>query len=306
MIISQSRILNVSRYYGGLIPRTDFRLVVKVSDLPVRKLNASGFEGLVDGDVLLPSVVGVISRRNAEGHFIVHRDQPKEIRTVGVREWTRKQWAGRGQQDEVTETVNVERECYPRTFVPPPGSELTVVDHGDDLYIVSEVMTATVTPENVILHETNLFLELFGQVEIRHANLAQFTPPHTRRLNWSLLPPGTNTAQGVIAHLQPFIARRARTYRGPIMERLNFMASRNPDEVYLGQGGFGAYVAYVFNRPGNAVLESVLPDNATYVFGANWVAVSRLTKTQVLNGAHNIDRIVHRLDWRQRVMPYTI
>ena len=63
-----------------------------------------------------------VSRRNAEGHYIIHKDQPKETRTIGVRTWTRKQWAGRGQVTEVTESVNVERECYPRTFVPPPGA----------------------------------------------------------------------------------------------------------------------------------------------------------------------------------------
>jgi hypothetical protein len=306
MIIVQSRILNLSRYFGGLIPRTDFRLVVKVNEVAARALNASGLAGMVDGDVLLPSIVGAASRRNAEGHYITHKDLPREKRIVGVREWTRKQWAGRGQVTEVTESVNVERECYQRTFVPPPGIELTVSDHNGDLFIVSDTMTATVTPDDTILHTTNLFLELFGRVEIRHDNLDQFTPPHTRRLNWSLLPSGTTTAAGVLAHLRPYITGRARTYQGPIMERLNYMASRNPDEVYLGNGGFGAYVAYVFNTPGNAVLESVLPDNATYVFGSNWATVSRMTKTQVLNGNHQLDRIFHRLDWQRRVTPYTI
>lgn len=306
MLIQRSRILNLSRYFGGLIPRTDIRLTVKINDIAARKLNASGFANLVDGDVLLPAIVGPVSRRNAEGHYIIHRDQPKETRSIGVRSWTRREWAGRGQTREVTETVDVERQCYPRTFVPPPGVELTVVDHNGDLFIVSDVMTMGVTADEAILHTTNLFLELFGEAEIRHANLAAFTPPNTRRLNWSLLPPGVNTATGVIAHLRPYIARRARTYQGPIMERLNFMAGRNPDEVYLGHGGFGAYVAYVFNGPGKAVLESVLPDNATYVFGTNWAAVSRLTKTEVLDARHHLDRIFHTLDWERRVTPHTI
>lgn len=306
MLIQRSRILNLTRYFGGLIPRTDFRLVVKVGDVPAAKLNRTGFANLTDGDVLLPAMVGRVSKRNAEGHYIVHTDQPKVTRSIGVRTWTRREWAGRGQWREVTESVDIERQCYPRTFVPPPGVELTVVNHNGDLFIVSDVMTWDVTPHDDILHATNLFLELFGEAEIRHANLDGFTPPHTRRLNWSLLPPGVNTAAGVLAHLRPYIARRARTYQGPIMERLNFMAGRNPDEVYLGHGGFGAYVAYVFNGPGKAVLESVLPDNATYVFGTNWAAVSRLTKTEVLDARHHIYRIFHTLDWERRVTPHTI
>jgi hypothetical protein len=306
MLIQRSRILNLTRYFGGLIPRTDFRLVVKVGDVAARKLNASGFAGLISGDVLLPGIVGPISRRNAEGHYIIHRDQPKETRSIGVRSWTRREWAGRGQTREVTETVDVERQCYPRTFVPPPGVELTVAEHNGDLFIVSETMMWTLTPDEHILHATNLLLELFGEAEVRHANLDAFTPPHTRRLNWSLLPQGVNTATGVLAHLRPYIARRARTYQTPIMARLNFMAGRNPDAVYLGHGGFGAYVAYVFNGPGKAVLESVLPDNATYVFGTNWAAVSRLTKTEVLDAQHHVDRIFHTLDWERRVTPHTV
>lgn len=305
MRIQKNRILNVSRYFGGLIPRTSIRLVVPVNLVAAPKLTTSGFSVLVSGDVLLPARVGPVSRRNAEGFYIVHRDQPKESRTIGVRTWARREWAGQGQTREVTESVDVERQCYPRTFVPPMGVELTVTDHDGTQYIVSDEMVLGVTPEDRILHVTNLFLELFGLVEIRHANLDAFTPPATRNLNWSMLPPGNISGQ-VIQHLRPYIARRARNFQGPIEERLNFMASRNPDEVYLGNGGFGAYVAYVFHGSGKAILESVLPDNATYVFGQNWAAVSRLTKTQVLDNSLHLDRILHTLTWERRVTPHTI
>lgn len=301
MLIQRSHIRQLHRYLGGLIPRTAIRLVVDVAHVSPDRLTRSGFEGLTAGDTLLPASVGRVSRYNSEGRYLVHRDQPKERRLVGRREWTRHEWAGRDQTREVTEETDIYRDCYPRTFVPPPGVELTVVDREGHRFIVSPPFSWHESPDEDVLHVINLCLELFGEVEIRHENLASFTPPNARRVNWSMLPPGAHPLQTVLAHVQQVVNRRAPSFRGPIMNRLRFMASLNPSEVYLGHGGFAAYVAYVFSSTGKAVLESVLPENATYVFGGNWQAVSRLTKTEVLDGNHHLDRIFHSNGWEQKV-----
>lgn len=76
---------------------------------------------LKPGETVLPSPKMVpVSRRNAEGSYIIHKDQPMETayRTV---EWTWKQWAGRGETVEVSDFVDVPYKRYPRTFVPPYG-----------------------------------------------------------------------------------------------------------------------------------------------------------------------------------------
>jgi hypothetical protein len=119
-----------------------------------------------------------------------------------------------------------------------------------------------------------------------------------------MLPPGANTVTGVLAHVRSIIAARKPSLRGPIEERLTIMASKNPDEVVLGHGGYHAYVAYIFNKKGYAILESVLPDNATYVFDQNWQVVSGLTKTQVLDGNFHIDRIIHDGGWPVNLAKY--
>jgi len=278
---------------------------VDAANVPPGKLNSSGFAGLNSGDRLLPSGVGRVSRFNSEGRYEVDRTQPKTSRFVGTRTWTRREWAGPGQTREVTSDVDIYRDCFPRTFVPPPALELTVVVHQGVRLIVSEQMEWGVTASVDVLHAINLFLELFGECEVRHANLAALSPPNARRVNWQMLPPGPQSLQAVTAHVQQIVNRAAPSFRGPILGRLRFMASRNPDEVWIGNGGFRSYVAYIFNGKGTAVLESVMPDNATYVFGGNWQAVSRLSKAQVLSNHHHIARIFHDRNWQGRVIPHT-
>ena len=220
MIIRRSRIRNLDRYLGNLIPKTAIKFVVEVDQVPAADLVQSGFDGMTAGQTLLPAVVGKVTKRNAEGDYVVHKDRPKESRFVGRREWTRKEWAGRDQTREVTEAVDVERMCYPRTFVPPPGVELTVVEHDGRTYVTSPTTVWRDASNDDVLHLINLFLELFGEAEVRHENLDSFTPPHTQRVNWSMLPPGANTVTGVLAHVRSIIAARKPSLRGPIEERL--------------------------------------------------------------------------------------
>ena len=303
MIINRKFVRQLAGYLGGLIPHTEIKFATQLSNISDAKLTGSGFEGLQAHDVLLPSTVGKTSRVNSEGSYIIHRDQPKERRLVGRREWTREEWAGRGQTNTITEEVDIYRECYPRTFIPPPGVELTVVEHDGQLFAVSPTCIWQQTSNLEVIHTLNLMLELFGETEVRHGDLTSFLPPHTRRVNWVLLPPGNGMA-GITAHVQGLINRTAPSFRAPIMSRLTYLASRNPADVYLGQGGFHAYVAYVFPGTGMTVLESVMPANATYIFQGNWQAVSHLTKTEILAGHHHHDRIFHDATWENRLARY--
>lgn len=303
MLVTRRRVRNIHAYLGGLIPHTDIKFVADLAQVAQAKLTRSGFDGRNDGDQLLPPPVGPITKFNSEGRWEIHRDQPKESRFIGRREWTREEWAGHGQTNTVTTSVDIYRECYPRSLVPPPAVELTVVDHNGSRLVVSDALTWQVTPPDAILHVLNLMLELFGEVEVRHQDLASFLPPQTQRVNWTLLPPG-NTVAGVTAHVHGEMARTPVSFRGPITARLTYLAGKNPSEVYLGHGGFHAYVAYVFPNTGNTILESVMPDNATYVFAGNWQQVSHLTKSQVLAGNHNIDRIIHDANWEAHVSAY--
>ena len=301
MIIQQRRVRRLERHVTGLIPHTSLRVVVDLAHVNASRLERSGFNGLQDGDQLLPTIVGTVTRFNAEGRFQVHRDQPKESRFVGRRTWTRHQWAGRGETTIVTEETDVYRDCYPRTPIPAPGVELTLLEHDGKRFAVSPTLEWGVTPEDDVLHVINLFLELFREAEVRHDDLQAFTPPNTCRVNWSMLPAGPQALGAVTAHVAPLIGRLAESFRGPVNSRLTVMASLNPDPVYVGVGGFNGYVAYVFSPKGKVILESIYPGNATYVFDSNWPSIAQLNKQEVLAGRHNIDRIFHTEGWEAKV-----
>ncbi|WP_421937684.1 hypothetical protein [Phenylobacterium sp.] len=133
MLIQRKYIRSLQAYLGALIPQTQIKLVADTAHVTQARLTAAGFATLTDGDVLLPAAVGKTSRFNAEGKFVTHRDQPKERRLVGRREWTRQEWAGPGQTNTVTEEVDIYRDCYPghrtRSFIADAARQKVAVQH---------------------------------------------------------------------------------------------------------------------------------------------------------------------------------
>ena len=266
------------------------------------KLTAAGFStNPRPGDTILPAVNGSVTDFNANGRYVVRKDLPKEERYITTVEWTWEEWAGPYETTTRTEDRAVYRECYQRDFHPPPAAELTIIDHEDQLLVVSEELTHSATQEDHIRHILNVFLELFGACEIRHADLQTVTPPSIRKVNWTLLPPGQHPWSRVHQHISRMLRDKAPRSTNPIQNRLNELASFNPNEVYIGEGGFRAYVAYIFNEKGLAVLESILLDNATYVFDRDWQKVSQMTKAQILQSHLHRDRIIHATNWNDRI-----
>ena len=302
MHLRQTRVRSVQRALAPLIPHTRFRIVVSVTELSAETISNAGFsESPCPGDTILPSAVGNVSKFNASGRFIIRKDLPKENRYVHTIEWTWEEWDGPYNTTTRTEDKPVYRECYQRDFHPPPAAELTILDHDGQLLIVSEELTKSADQDTRILHIINLFLELFGECEVRHDNLQSITPANIRKVNWTLLPPGRYPWTRIQRHVTQLLDGRAPRFVNPIHRRLEKIASFNPDEVYVGHGGFRSYVAYVFPEKGLAVLESVMLDNATYVFDQNWKQVSRMTKAEILQGDLHLDRIIHTASWANRI-----
>ena len=302
MQIRQTRVISVGRVLERLLPEIRFRVVVIAAALSEGKLASVGFsESPRSGDTILPAAVGTVTDYNAHGRYVVRKDLPKEERYVATVEWSWEEWDGPYSTVTRTEDRPVYRECYQRDFHPPPACELTVVDQNGQILIVSEELTNTAAQEEQIRHILNVFLELFGECEIRHTNLQTITPPNVRKVNWTLLPPGQHPWSRVHDHVTRMLENKAPRYANPIHHRIEKLASFNPDEVYVGEGGFRAYVAYIFNAKGFAVLESVMLDNATYVFDEDWQRISQMTKAQVLQGNLYRDRIIHAANWNDRI-----
>jgi hypothetical protein len=302
MLIKQKSIRSVDRFLKVLLPSNKVRLVVEISDGNKALAQKAGFTNSPGtGDTLLPTDVGNITRFNSEGKYKPLKDLPKEERYLYTVEWTWTQWRGRDQTEEVTEYRDVFKECYQQQFIAPPSLEITWVENGDSAFIVSEIFNIGSIKADLFKHAINLFLELFGECEIRRDDLSTFTPPIVKKIHWEILPPGRYPWDKVQSHVKKMVKEKNSRFSSVILDRQETISRYEPDEVYQGKGGFLSYLAYVFKDKKLVILESVLSGNATYVFDENWEQFSALTKAEILDGAYQRDRLIHSKGWENRL-----
>lgn len=127
MEISGKRKNNVDLYLRDVPAGAD--VVVALTDIAQHedRLREIGFsDDLPVGETVLPLGVGPVSRYNAIGDYIIHKDQPKE-QVSRQMFWTWEQWRGRDTETHYG-VVDVPYERYPRTFCEPPSVELTIAE----------------------------------------------------------------------------------------------------------------------------------------------------------------------------------
>lgn len=265
------------------------------------RLRTLGFtDPLEVGTQVLPTVVGPVTRFNAEGRFVIHRDKPKETkyRQVWWR-WTEKHGDQEVEQEDVRD---VPYERYPRSFVPPPGVELTVADVEGNPTVVSAELSVDFENEDALRHVINVFLEAFGgSCRILLQSLEPVVVAPTRRLNWQLLPPGAMPWARLEPELKRVIDSQSKGKKPVVTYRFDYINRFRPEFVAVGQGGFSGYVVFGFPRLGFYILECAKYANATYVFEKDWEELSQLTKAEILNNALQSHRFVHLQGWSEHV-----
>ncbi len=302
MKIHGKRVLNIGKYLHALSDNSMFRIICDATDAGDTALKKAGFSiPASHGDTILPRSVGPVSGFNADGRWEILRDEPMESRYIRTVRWHWKQWCGRGEYEEMEDDRDIFRDCYPRDFIEPPSLELTYIEKDERRLIVAGPFKKATEKHEEIKHAVNLFLELFGECDLVNLDLAPFIP-EPKRVNWRMLPPGEYPWPHIQNHLKAVLRRSSAGVQGIILDRQKTLSDLNPDETYIGQGGFSDYVAYVFKKRGIVILESIRKDNAIYVFGKNWLAFSRLTKAEVLNNGFHIERIVHMKGWKDKLM----
>jgi len=293
MLLKKTRIRSLKFLKGVFTDK--IILAVDLNSVNDSKLQKIGFgKNPSIGDTILPAKIGRISRINAEGYNIVHKNQKMETcyRTV---EWTWKQWAGRGYTKEVTEFREVPYKRYPRTFVPPEALEITVstTKSGQKLLVSPEILLRQ--NEEKIKHSINLFLELFGHCNILKPDLSNISIPKIVRLNWDVLPPGEYPWDVRFNQVKPFINKAKRGNQSIISKRLEIINDYKPDFAAIGKNGFNGYIVFGFKQKSLYVFESVRTNNATYIFDSNWKSITQLTKKEILTQSLQKYRLIHRL-----------
>lgn len=147
MLIRGRRIRELDRHLRGVAPGVPVVIGLSQPSRFSRRLIEIGFSpSLEAGERVLPATVGPRTRYNAEGDYLVHKDQPMETAYRQV-EWRWTEFRGRYDTEEMSKIVDVPYQRYPRTFRPPPSVELTVALKSDNTkYIVAEAVDSRPLP----------------------------------------------------------------------------------------------------------------------------------------------------------------
>ncbi len=302
MLIQKQYIRNLDLYLDASYQNKALVFGLKIENLSDGSVKRIGFSVTPSvGDGILPAIIGPFSRFNAEGKWIVHRDQPKETASREVM-WHWDEWRGRDDTEERSDIRFVDYMRYPRTFVPPPSIELKIGKTASgNLVILSPVVTLTNENKAQVLHVINLFLEFFDYCEVFDESLDEMAAPPLRRLNWRLLPPGEYPWPILRAQINDLLESTGKGKQEVLQYRLEAINSYGPEFRAIGEGGFRGYLVFGFPDKGIYCLESMYSGNATYVFSDNWEVLSKRTKAEILNERLQKDRLIHIAGWADKI-----
>lgn len=91
--------------------------------------------------------------------------------------------------------------------------------HNGKLFVISPEITINQIKPELFKHTINLFLELFGQYEIKRKDLTSFTPANIKKVNWSMLPPGKYPWDKVQNHVKVMVKDKHSKYSNVILDR---------------------------------------------------------------------------------------
>ena len=297
MVIKKSRI-NSDKYL--LSQPIDSDVYIRVDNVSCfsKQLKTFGFDADVEnGACILPCVFNKYAKKNAEMFFTVNRNLPKE-EYVQIRYWTRTQWAGRGETEQVTDIIYIVKQRYHRDYFSPYSVSFTYVKNDEEDYIISDKIQNTIENKEKLLNTVNMVLGLFGECCIVGQNNERIKQV---RLDWDILPPGEYPWGRIRNVLSRVCENKNRTTKEFMLRNCEEIHKLSPDFVAYGRSGFNGYVVFGFTKKNLYVLESYLPDNATYIFDNNWEELSKLTKAQILMGDFCKARLIHSKSWNNQL-----
>ncbi len=296
ILIKKTRINNCS-CFAAAVPNTPIRVRVENIGRFDNKLRAFGFkESDENGTSILPCSVNRYAKRNAEPFFTIDKSLPLENYTQTVY-WTRYEWAGRDQRNPVTDFSYINKKRYHRDYFVPYSVYFTLVRDGDKSYIVSDAIPYSEENQNKLLNTVNMLLGLFGECTVDFSEQESQTKRFV--VNWDILPKGEYPWSTVKETLGDLTKGHNKTRTEMMFRNCEAIYAKQPDFVAYGRSGFKGYVVFGFTRRNLYILESVVPNNATYVLENDWEAISQLSKAEILSQELHKERIIHCENWQK-------
>lgn len=281
--------------YEQTIKRLGEFKIVRCLPNDLEQLRELGFDNPpAEGDSRIPPPVGPVSTFNADGRDVKEKDLPKVSQSRMV--WaTTRDWQGNLHSGMQFRTQQV----YQKKRIPPPEEYFTVLQSDSGPVLASRSLSTSADDDEKIIHVINLFLEIFGSLEITSVDLKSPESLVVKRLNWRVLPPGEFPFERAKVELAEFLERVDDNVRPVIQSRIKSVTQYKPDFVAVGVGGFREYVVFGFQSKDIYVLESPALGNATYVFKRNWAELASRSKKEILDGALHEARLVHNRKWAE-------
>lgn len=297
MIIRKKRIRKISSYLSkaGIKEGEPFYFVLDNIDEYQEQLRKIGFLNLEERESVIPIAIGNKTKENSEGKVVIRKDLPKQDIYHDVT-FEHPDWHGRMH----TSTASRRYKTYPREQQEPARERLILRKYQDNNILTSTLFSYDLDNIETITLVANIFLELFGQCEIRKESLSPIIK-NTKKLDWEILPSGDYPWDKFKDTLKEFAEKRKKDSFQEIERRLEFIKSMGKHDTYTGSNGFNGYLIIFFHEKNIAILESVYLDNATYVLEDDWLEKSRLTKKDILSNEFHKARIVHNDFWEENV-----
>lgn len=287
MTIRTKRIIAPQRYLYALHPGDKFYIAVPLEAEDYRRLECYGI--LSNHAARIPIPNRAATRANANGYWRPLKHLPKEIRSY-EQAYHVIDWHG----DHHYGTCWHHRMCYQRAFVPPAEIAFLI----EDGVLYSSLLVNTESNSINIKSAMNVALEMLGHCEVWTAERVPAVPPVKQtEVPWEILRPGTNLQDKWGQYIDKIVDRKPKGQQTVIRHRHEHLWHMSPDFCVLGSQNFWGYVVYGFTALNLSVFECNDVNNATYVFRGDWVAASKLTKTEVLSGHVQETRIYHTDKW---------
>lgn len=290
-IRSLTKLIKVS---GGA---TKVRLTVKLSDITKDLLLHLGFDKTPNvGDYLIPFALGKFTKFNVNGAVKIRKDLPLKPESIMFHGSSR-DWHGGIHYGIRTRTMNK----YPRENIPAPSETFEIITINEELFLSSSELNLNDIDETRNIHVTNIMLECFPEFKIYDIEKEEIVGPRLKRLQWDIMPSGEcpwDKAKSIISKKIEHLEEKDKKV---IEHRMKVISRREPDFLATGRAGFSGYFVYGFKYQDVYILESMELDNATYVFNSEWEAISKLTKSQIINSDLSHERIIHNKKWNVSV-----
>lgn len=294
MLLKQKRINSISYFSNAKEGSDIFICVDNVERFPLEILKF-GFK-MEDpiGSTILPFPFNKCAQRNAEKYTTIDKSLPKEnyVQTIY---WTRTEWAGRGETREVTEFTDICKKRYHRDVHMPFSVCFTLIEDKNGKCIVSDAIKYVQSNQSKLINTVNMLLGLFGECFIVIDEKIKISK--TIHLDWEILPKGEYPWDTVKETVKKVCDKGNQTQKAMMLRNCEAISKLSPDFVAYGRAGFRGYIVFGFVNKNLYILESIFPNNATYIFENSWEELSKLTKAEILNQSLHKARIIHNSSW---------